>query len=133
MRKILSNNYFFVAIYLLLAFLGFGNLPLAFFQQDEWAIIGTYSFFDKANISWFERLFTYGQNTHTIPLSGLLSNLQYKIFGLDFALYAYFSIAIHLLNSGLIVYLAMSLLTNCEEIVIVKLWLTKFLKTHFQL
>jgi len=34
---------------------------------------------------------------------------------------------------GLIVYLAMSLLTNCEEIVIVKLWLTKFLKTHFQL
>jgi len=32
---------------------------------------------------------------------------------------------------GLIVYLAMSLITNCEEITIVKLWLVKFLKPIF--
>jgi len=33
--------------------------------------------------------------------------------------------------AGLIVYLAMSLVTNCEEIIIIKLWLSKFLKPIF--
>ncbi len=106
MKKILTNNYFLILIYLLFALLAFGKLQHAFFQQDEWAIFGIYSYFDKVSLGWFERLFTYGQNTHMIPLSGLLSNLQYKIFGLDFASYAYSSIAMHLLNSGLVAYLA---------------------------
>lgn len=106
MRKILTSNYFLVAVYLFLAFLAFGNLPHAFFQQDEWAIIGTYLYFDKANLSWFERLFTYGQGTHTIPLSGLLSIFEYKLFSLGFASYAYASIAMHLINVGIVFYLA---------------------------
>lgn len=106
MKKILTNNYFLILIYLFFALLAFGNLTHAFFQQDEWAIFGIYSYFDKVNLGWFERLFTYGQNTHMIPLSGLLSNVQYKIFGLDFASYAYFSIAIHTINAYLVYYLA---------------------------
>lgn len=106
MKKILTNNYFLILIYLFFALLAFGNLTHAFFQQDEWAIFGIYSYFDKVNLGWFERLFTYGQNTHMIPLSGLLSNFQYKIFGLDFASYAYFSIAIHTINAYLVYYLA---------------------------
>ena len=106
MRKISSSIYFLIAIYFFLAFLAFGRLPFAFFQQDEWAIIGTFSYFDKANLGWFERLFTYGQNTHTIPLSGLLSIFEYKLFGLNFSSYAYSSIAMHLINVGLVFYLA---------------------------
>lgn len=106
MKKILTSNYFLILTYLLFALLAFGNLTHAFFQQDEWAIFGIYSYFDKVNLGWFERLFTYGQNTHMIPLSGLLSNIQYKIFGLDFASYAYFSIAIHTVNAYLVYYLA---------------------------
>ncbi len=93
-------------IYLSLGFLAFGNLPHTFFQQDEWAIMGTYFYWDKTNLNWIERLFTYGQGNHTIPLSGLLSYFQYKIFGLNYSSYAYFSIGIHLLNSFLVFYLA---------------------------
>lgn len=106
MRKILKNNYFLVIIYILFAFLAFGKLSHTFFQQDEWAIFGTYLYFDKINLGWFERLFTYGQNTHTIPLSGLVSYFEYKLFGLNFSSYAYFSVAIHLLNTYLVFYLA---------------------------
>lgn len=106
MRKTLSSIYFLVGIYLSLAYLTFGLLPLAFFQQDEWAIIGTYLYFDKAGLGWLERLFTYGQGTHTIPLSGLLSMVEYKLFNLNFSPYAYTSIIMHLLNTGLVFYLA---------------------------
>lgn len=106
MRKILGSNYFLIAIYLFLALLAFGKLIFAFFQQDEWAIIGTYLYFDKANLSWFERLFTYGQSTHTIPLTGLLSYFEYKLFGLSFFPFAYISIAIHTVNTYLVYYLA---------------------------
>lgn len=106
MRKLLLNNNFLILVYLFFALLAFGTLPFAFFQQDEWAIIGTYLYFDKINLGWFERLFTYGQNTHTIPLSGLISYFEYRLFGLNFSLYAYFSIAIHLLNAYLVFYLA---------------------------
>lgn len=105
MRKISSSIYFLIAIYFFLAFLAFDRLPFAFFQQDEWAIIGTFSYFDKASLGWFERLFTYGQNTHTIPLSGLTSYFEYKLFGLNFSPYAYSSIAMHLINVGLVFYL----------------------------
>lgn len=106
MSKIFRKPFFVFLIYIALAAVIFWKLPQAFFQQDEWAIIGTYSYFDKVNLGWFERLFTYGQNTHTIPLSGLLSNFEYKLFDLDFASYAYASIAMHLLNVGLVFYLA---------------------------
>lgn len=105
MRKILTR-FFFIVIFLFLAFLTFGKLQYAFFQQDEWAIIGTFLYFDKANLSWLELLFNYGQNTHTIPLSGILSYFEYKFFGLNFPSYAYFSIGIHLLNVFLVFYLA---------------------------
>lgn len=106
MRKILNSNYFLAAIYLFFAILVFGKLSSAFFQQDEWAIFGTFSYFDKTNLGWFERLFTYGQSTHTIPLSGLFSIFEHKLFGLNFSSYAYTSIAIHLINVGLVFYLA---------------------------
>ena len=106
MRKIFGSIYFLVAVYIFLAFIAFGRLPFAFFQQDEWAIIGTFIYFDKTNLSWFERLFTYGPNTHTIPLSGILSYFEYKLAGLNFSYYAYFSIAMHSMNVFLVFYLA---------------------------
>lgn len=106
MRKILSGNFFFIVIYLFLAFLTFGKLRYNFFQQDEWAIIGTFLYFDKANLSWPELLFNYGQTTHTIPLSGILSYYEYKFFDLNFSSYAYFSVGMHLLNVFLVFYLA---------------------------
>lgn len=83
----------------------FWKLPSTFFQQDEWAIFGYHLYWDKANLNWFERLFTYEQFTHITPLSNFFGYLQNRFFGLNFFYYAYFSIFIHLLNAFLVFYL----------------------------
>lgn len=98
--------------YLFFAILAFGKLPFTFFQQDEWAIFGNYLYWDKAALNWFERLFVYEQYTHLIPLANLVSYVQFKYFGLNFAPYAVFSVFLHLLNAFLVYYLASIIIKN---------------------
>lgn len=107
MYKIIKNHFdiFVLLFYSLLSIITFWKLPSTFFQQDEWAIFGYHLYWDKANLSWFERLFTYEQFTHITPLSNFFGYLQNKIFGLNFPYYAHFSIFIHLFNAFLVFYL----------------------------
>lgn len=98
-----------VFLYTLTGVFVFGSLPSTFFQQDEWAIFGNYLYWDKASLSWFERLFTYEQSTHLIPFSNLLYYLQFRLFGLHFAPYAVASIMVHLANAGMVYMIAYEL------------------------
>ncbi len=98
--------------YLVLSIIAFGKLPLTFFQQDEWAIFGNYLYWDKAALSWFERLFIFEQYTHLIPLANLFSYLQFKYFGLNFVPYGIVSILLHSLNAFLVYYLASIITKN---------------------
>ena len=101
-----------VLLYGIFAFLAFGKLPLTFFQQDEWVIFGNYLYWDKAALSWFERLFIFEQYTHLIPLANLVSYLQFKYLGLNFAPYGILSMLLHSLNAFLVYYLASIIIKN---------------------
>lgn len=106
-------NFFWILVgYALGGLLIFWRLPYTFFQQDEWAIFGNYLYWDKAGLSWFDRLFIFQQFTHLVPLSNLFSYLEFKLFGLYFPPYAFFSIGIHVINSFLVYILARKLLGN---------------------
>lgn len=98
--------------YLIFSFIPFGKLPMTFFLQDEWVIFGNYLYWDKAALSWFERLFIFEQYTHLIPLANLLSYLQFKLFGPNFFPYGVFSIIIHSLNAFLVYCLASVIIKN---------------------
>ena len=94
------------AIFLFLVLIFFSGLAKSFFQQDEWAIFGFLIYWGKAGLNWFQRLFVYEQEVHILPFSNLLSYFQFKLFGLNFAPYAIFSILLHSLNSFLVFYLS---------------------------
>lgn len=99
-------------IYLLVAGITFGKLPQTFFQQDEWALFGYFTYWDRAHLSWFERLFTYEHYTHLIPISDFLSYWQFRLLRLEFFGYAIFSIGIHIVNAFLVYILSRILLRN---------------------
>lgn len=94
-----KNVLFILLLYSVIAFVEYGKLIFSFFQQDEWAILGYHHYWDKANLSWIDRLFRYELYTHVIPFSNFLSYLESKYFGIYFFLYALFSIFIQILNS----------------------------------
>lgn len=98
--------------YLVFLFLSFGNLPKTFFQQDEWALFGYHIAADKLGINLFDRLFIYEQKTHLIPLSNLVTFLQYRLFGVNFVPYALLSLVTHFANSILAFFLARKLTKN---------------------
>lgn len=104
MRK--KTNFLIFLVYLIVILFTFGNLPKTFFQQDEWAIFGNLIYWGKAGLSWLERLFVYEQDVHILPFSQLLSWVQFRLFGLNFSRYAFFSLGLHLLNSFLVFYLS---------------------------
>src|SRR3989338_10493172 len=99
-------NLLIFAIFLVTILLVYGKLPFTFFQQDEWAIFANYIYWDTFGLDWLNRLFIYEQDTHIIPMSNLFSYLQFKLFGLNFAPYAWVGIVLHLVNSLLVVKLA---------------------------
>ncbi|MBI2028467.1 MAG: glycosyltransferase family 39 protein [Candidatus Levybacteria bacterium] len=101
-----------IFIYFFIAGITFGKLPLTFFQQDEWALFSYFIYWDRGNLSWIDRLFFYEQYTHLIPLSNLLSYVEFKLFGIDFTYYAIVSIFIHLVSTMLVFYLSRSLFKN---------------------
>lgn len=91
--------------YSLIVLIVYGELPFAFFQQDEWAIFGNFLYWDKVHLDWVQRFFTYSK-THLIPLADLVSYLQFKLFGLNFFFYGISAIMIHLANSLLVYHLS---------------------------
>lgn len=102
MNKLLQNNYVVGVLYFFLGLIPFGKLPFTFFLQDEWAIFGNFLYWEKAGLSWWDRLFVYEQATHIIPFSTLSSYLSYMLFGVNFFAYGMLSIIIHVLNSFLV-------------------------------
>lgn len=99
-------------LYIIIGAIIFRQLPLTFFQQDEWAIFGNFLYWEKANLNIFQRLFIYEQATHLIPLSNFFSYLQFKAFGLNFFPYGVISILLHSLNAFVVSLLAKKLTGN---------------------
>lgn len=95
-----------ILFYFLVILFIYSNFPKTFFQQDEWAIFGFLIYWAKAGLNWFQRLFVFEQEVHILPFSNLLSYSQFKLFGLNFAPYAFSSILLHSLNSFLVFYLS---------------------------
>jgi len=103
---------FILCVYILTGFIVFQRLPFTFFQQDEWVLFGNFIYWDKAGLSWFERLFTYEHYGHLIPLSDFFSYWRFNLFKLHFLGYGIFSISIHIINAYLVYIFARSLLKN---------------------
>lgn len=84
--------------------LTFYRLPQAFFQQDEWATFGMMAIFDQAPIQALQILLPRTLLDHFVPSTFLVDYLQHKLFNLQFAPYAFFSLSLHLINSILVYY-----------------------------
>lgn len=108
--NLLGSQVFFV--YFILGLLTFWKLFFTYFQQDEWAIFGNYIYWEKAGLSWWDRLFIYEQGTHVAPLSNIFFYPQFKLFSLHFGYYAFINILIHVLNAYLLYILALLLTKN---------------------
>ncbi|OGH21754.1 MAG: hypothetical protein A3F31_04890 [Candidatus Levybacteria bacterium RIFCSPHIGHO2_12_FULL_38_12] len=102
MRRFLPRDFIVFSLYTLTGILIFWQLFFTFFQQDEWAIFGNYMYWEKAGLSWWDRLFIYQQGTHVAPLSNLFFYPQFKLFGMNFGYYAFSNILIHVINSYLL-------------------------------
>lgn len=100
-----------IFIYVVAASVAFQTFPLTFFQQDEWLIYGSYTFWEKVGLSWWDRL-VYRQLSHIIPLTNIFSFLQFQLFSLNFSSYAIVSVLIHIVNAVLVYLLSLKLLGN---------------------
>lgn len=89
------------------------RLPLTFFQQDEWHSLGAYIAVRlEGNFSaWFSYLTSGSFFGHFNPLVEFFNIVQFTLFGLNFAPYAYLSIFFHFINS-LLVYFFVTRLTK---------------------
>lgn len=99
-----------ILVYAFIAVITYFKLVFSFFQQDEWAILGYHRYWDKASLSWIDRLFRYELYTHVIPFSNFFSYLESRYFGINFIPYALFSIFLHILNSFMVYLLAEKLI-----------------------
>ncbi|KKS13014.1 hypothetical protein A2875_01400 [Candidatus Gottesmanbacteria bacterium RIFCSPHIGHO2_01_FULL_46_14] len=99
-----------IFLYLVAAIFTFWKLPFTFFQQDEWLIIGTYLYLDKAGLDWLHRFFIYKQLTHMVPFTHFVSYTQFELFRTNFYLYGLTAITIHLINTVLVYHLSSLLL-----------------------
>lgn len=93
-------------VLILLIFIGltFYRLPDTFFQQDEWATLGLMAIFEQAPFQAISILLPRSLLDHFVPMTFLIDYGQYRLFGLQFSYYAFFSLALHLINSILVYY-----------------------------
>lgn len=95
--------YFFIVGIILLSLFIYWELPLTFFQQDEWQFFGAaISALATSNPVLNTILPFGGQLTHFYPLSKLLFLLQYMLFKVSFPPYALIAIALHSINVVLV-------------------------------
>lgn len=104
--------FFTLFLYATILFLTYGNLPKTFFQQDEWAIFGYHISADKLGISLFNRLFIHQQESHLNPFSNIATLIQFRLFGVQFAPYAWVAMMLHGVNTVLVYVLSWMLIKN---------------------
>ncbi|MBI2028466.1 MAG: hypothetical protein HYT07_02540 [Candidatus Levybacteria bacterium] len=110
----LSQKFFFPFILSILILFTYWDLPKTFFQQDEWWTFGQYVQNEQA-YGGIEELIKSSKligKGHFTPLFNIIFFLQYKIFGMNFSLYALVSIFTHILNIFLAYIFANSILKN---------------------
>lgn len=86
----------------LLTVLTYWGLWETYFQQDEWNGFGKVIY--ATHFGWMSLVRIYG--SHFTPLSSLFFAFLYSVFGLNSSLYGLYSIALHMLNSFMIFFLA---------------------------
>jgi hypothetical protein len=103
-----------VVIIVVLAFLTHWNIWNTYFQQDEWNGFGKVIYAQEYGYQTLVRL--YG--SHITPLSSLFFALLYNQFTLNYWQYAWYSIAMHIMNAILVYALARILFVK-EHIAII--------------
>src|SRR3990167_8934429 len=74
-----------------------------FFQQDEWAGLGRFyasgiSLLDKLQ-NYYSSIFLNRGIGHFLPFTPAVNFLQYSLFGLNYASYAFLSLGLHISKS----------------------------------
>lgn len=103
----MKKSLFYLFLILVLIAFTYRDFPNTFFQQDEWSTFGRFIYRQSVgfNEALGEFLFVPGM-AHFTPLTSLVHQWQFKLWGLNFAGYAYFSLFLHFLNSLLVFYFA---------------------------
>jgi len=107
--KFNKNNFYVLIFYFIFVNLLYFSLYFTYFQQDEWygfgqAIVGLNNNFSN--------LFGVLGGYHFTPLSSLLYFIEYYIFGLNSAGFAFVSIQLHVVATFLVYIFSKSLLRN---------------------
>jgi hypothetical protein len=103
-EKICSKSFLKEAIVLLSLGLVIGfayrKLPFTFFQQDEWLSLGVCytARLEGSLFAWFPLIGRGSLWGHFNPLVRIFNLVQFILFGLNFKLYAYASILLHIIN-----------------------------------
>ena len=108
-NKIRHINFLFYLLPLaVLILVVYQKLFYSFFQQDEWLTLGGF-INSQDNGGYFKFLsntIKLSGDVHVVPLTVARSYLQIGIFQLNFSLYALMSVINHIINTFLVVYLA---------------------------
>lgn len=87
------------------------RLPHTFFQQDEWlTFVSNIYFSGKGAQGIVQSLFPVDALSHFNPFSRLFSWVEHSVFSMNFPLFAWKSIALHIVNAWLLYHLVLSLL-----------------------
>lgn len=114
MFNIKLKDFLFGSILVSLILFAFWNLPKTFFQQDEWLGFGGYLYYEGSGgfMSILTNFVLGLSKVHFNPLTNLISYIQFKLFLLNFAPYAYSAIANQIVNAFLVWYLFYLILKN---------------------
>lgn len=111
---LLLRKIFLPLVILLTIILTYWDLPKTFFQQDEWWGFGGYLYYEGSGglMSVLANFVLSLSKVHFNPLTNLISYIQFKLFLLNFAPYAYSAIVNQIVNSFLVWYLFYLILKN---------------------
>lgn len=106
--------YIIVLIFLsVLVVFAYWNLPETFFQQDEWQTLLSSIYFRSKGIEGIlESFFPVDPVSHVNPASRVFAWFEYIAYYTNFSHYAWQSIVLHVFNSLLLYYFALSLVKS---------------------
>lgn len=116
--KILSlirKQLIFIVILVVVIFFTYKDLPLSFFQQDEWLGFGNYIYSQSKGLSTVMGTFLPGDPIqHFNPLANAYGWITFFLFYTNFTPYAWTSIILHIINAILLFYFLLIWTKNKE-------------------
>lgn len=104
---------FWVLILIAAILIVYKDLPVTFFQQDEWLGLGNNIYYQSKGLTGvIESFFPRDPIQHFTPLAIAYSWVTFFAFGTNFAPYAWISILLHIINSLLLFHFVSRWLNN---------------------